>query len=154
MPNLGDALNAVLFFESIVISGRILNTLSSFSTKNQNSMSKVISVLLCLLSIQVHAQHTGNVQFRKSQISTDQQLPEASFQTDRSILVDVKAIMNVEAASYVAVFNVSQTASTIGNRREYMHTTPKVIDSTSALRHNRLFASLRYCLTVVRSPIL
>ncbi|MCB0633107.1 MAG: SIMPL domain-containing protein [Lewinella sp.] len=66
-----------------------------------------------LLVSTLHAQVTGNIQFSSSDIHLPREQPQAVLQSDNSILVDVNAIMNVKADSYVAVFNVSQTAPTI-----------------------------------------
>jgi uncharacterized protein YggE len=66
-----------------------------------------------LLASNLPAQVTGNIQFSTGEIYLPKETPEAALQSDNSILINVNAIMNVEADSYVAVFNVSQTASTI-----------------------------------------
>lgn len=70
-------------------------------------------LVLLLASYILTAQVTGNIQFRGQQISSRQQYPTAVFQNDQSNLVDINAIINVEADAYVAVFNVSQTAPDI-----------------------------------------
>lgn len=76
-----------------------------------NAKSLVLGSLF--LASSLHAQVTGNIQFNESNITVQRELPHASLSADNSILVDVRAIMNVEADSYVAVFNLSQTAPTI-----------------------------------------
>lgn len=68
---------------------------------------------LLLAAFPLLAQVTGNMQFSDSGIHVQRESPQAVFQADNSILVDINAIMNVQADSYVAVFNVSQTAPSI-----------------------------------------
>lgn len=82
-------------------------------------MKKSLALGLLLFAFNLSAQVTGNLQFRSNSNTngnnppTKAQTPYAVFSTDNSILVDINAIINVEADSYVAVFNVSQTAPTI-----------------------------------------
>jgi len=76
-------------------------------------MQKILIPGLLLAALHLQAQVTGNIQFSGAAVHPRAEFPQATFQGDNSILVDVHAIMNVEADAYVAVFNVSQTAPTI-----------------------------------------
>lgn len=76
-------------------------------------MNKIFTWSLLCLAISLQGQVTGNLQFGGSAIYPTQEFPQANFQSDGSILIDVKAIINVKADAFVAVFNVSQTAETM-----------------------------------------
>lgn len=76
-------------------------------------MNKALCFGFFLTTALLRAQVTGNIQFSDVDRQSLREHPQAVFQSDNTTLINIHAIMNVAADSYVAVFNISQAASTI-----------------------------------------
>ncbi len=75
----------------------------------------LFSILLFILPPSMYAQNSGNINYAKSFQTQRTETPKATIPSYSEIEIDVKALMNVEADSYVAIFSLIQMGETISN---------------------------------------